>query len=217
MSDTEPPAEPFTASYVSRHLRAVWGLLQRDPAAAEALDQSVTGFFRSFAAAILLLPLFGFLVLVQRDYYNAAVQLDPSQGLSPLPPYTAAGLFFEFVAYLLQWAAFPIAMVYLARLLGVTDRYIPFIVAHNWSAVPTVAITSVPFALFALGVLSVAIVSFLNIAAMAFAFYFRWTIAMQTLRVPGFTAAGLILIDVLLSLVITLALGALISLVQSGA
>ena len=46
----------------------------------------------------------------------------------------------ELVAFVVGWLAFPLAAIPLTRLLGLSARYVPLIVANNWSAVIQVAL-----------------------------------------------------------------------------
>ena len=46
----------------------------------------------------------------------------------------------ELVSFAVGWLAFPLAAIPLTRLLGLSARYVPLIVANNWSAVIQVAL-----------------------------------------------------------------------------
>ena len=55
-------------------------------------------------------------------------------------PEACGTLLAELVAYVVGWVAFPVAAIFLTRLLGLAARYVPLIVANNWSAVVQIAL-----------------------------------------------------------------------------
>ena len=83
---------------------------------------TVEGFWRSFFAAVLVAPAYAVLVgmqsSIEAEEFNIALVF-----LS------------EGIGYVLAWCAFPLAALFLTRLLGLDRHYVPLIVAHNWSAV----------------------------------------------------------------------------------
>ena len=115
-------------NYIADNLAGAWAVMlgRRDGLA--RLDQSVEGFWRSFAAILLLIP-FAVLALLSQRQMMAAVGPDSA---SEVP---ADGFGFEMIALAVDWVMFPIVFAGLARPLGLASRYVPFIVARNWSAV----------------------------------------------------------------------------------
>ena len=55
-------------------------------------------------------------------------------------PVRARFVFVKGIAYGLSWIVFPVAMIFLCRLLGLTETYVPYIIALNWSAIIQTAI-----------------------------------------------------------------------------
>lgn len=173
----------------SRSLQGAWGLLRRDPGAPTAFNATLDGFWRSFAAAVVLLPL---------DLAYLAF-LGPAGGTEE----AAAGTRWtvNILAYVIGWTAWPLAAFYLTRAMGCGDRLLGYIVAYNWSQLLTG-----PF-LIGLDVLGRAalpqeIAVVLNLAGFAGVLFYEYLIARQMLAV----AAGKAVVVVLASFVLVLVL-----------
>lgn len=93
------------------------------------LDRSIDGFWRSFAAILLLVPIDAVATL-------AAVKTNTADG-----PFAAAFLG-SLPLLALQWVAFPVVLALLARPLAVTRTFVSYVVARNWtSPIMAVAVT----------------------------------------------------------------------------
>ena len=104
-------------------------------------------------------------------------------------------------AYILSFIAFPVVMIFLCRLLSLTN-YVPYIVAVNWSAVIQMA-ALLPFVLLgASGAVSAGVAGSLLIAVSMAVLFYAWFITTVALRVSGVTAVALVLVDLLLGIVI---------------
>lgn len=104
---------------IERALYGAWQLSRFNAAGLMAFDLSVNGFWRSFWAAPLGLPIFLLFVLVR--VRTAPAELDTG-------PYVTAQL----VTYGVLWLVFPLLALILTRLAGLTQRYVPLVVASNW-------------------------------------------------------------------------------------
>ncbi len=155
----------------SRSLQGAWGLLRRNPAAPTAFNATLDGFWRSFFAAVLLLPL---------DLaYRAMV--GPGEGAADAAPGTRWTV--NILIYVIGWTAWPLMAFYLARAMNCGGRFLGYMVAYNWSQ-----LLAVPF-LIGLDVLGRAAlpqeVSFVvNLAALAGVLFYEYLIARQMLAVP---------------------------------
>ena len=109
-------------------------------------DFSADGFWRSFWAIVVVAP--GYAILVADQYIRRG------EPVAFWPIFTA-----ETLSYLFGWAAFPILAIWLTRMFDVAERYVPLIVALNWSSMVQIAALLVPIALGA--VLSAAMIEFL--------------------------------------------------------
>ena len=164
------------------------------PEGLNRLDTSLEGFWRSFAAIILVAP-FALLALDQ----PAAARCRSRRGAGPL---TGGGARALGVALLVDWFAFPLIFALLAPTFGLGSRYVPFIVARNWASVDhrgdgrgraCACISSaccrrrsLPYAL---------------LVALAIALRFSYVIARTTLAVSMAMALPIVILDFLISLV----------------
>ena len=111
---------------IVRSVQAAWLLARGDKSALAQFDLSVDGFWKSFAAALVVAPAY---ILVLLDQYR----------FTGWPENAWATALAELVSFAGGWIAFPLAAIPLTRLLGLGARYVPLIVADNWSAVIQVA------------------------------------------------------------------------------
>ncbi len=206
MSEENPARLSF--DYVWAQVRAAVGILTREANAVAAFDFSFVGFFRSFLAAIVVLPLYAFELIAGRRFINDLRALDPALA-GNLPDISFPYVLVEGVHYAAQWLVFPVLFVFLARMLRLTPRYVPFIVAYNWAVVPAMTFSAVPLLLYGLGIAGIEATSFLNLIAIAFVIYYRWIVALASLQCPPVTAAGIVIVDFLVSIFITLGFGTL--------
>ncbi|WP_323796959.1 hypothetical protein [Nisaea sp.] len=110
------PAEIFRAVY------GCWCLALGRPGAIDLFDRSETGFFRSFFAAVLVLPAF----VLSDVVHGSAAWLD--------------GGVLDWVSYALRyaiyWLVFPLAACIIAEKIGVLDRILDLLVPYNWVTLP---------------------------------------------------------------------------------
>ena len=111
-----PPRAELVAS-----LFGAWCLIKFDPRGLSYFNCSVEGFWRSFFAAVIALPLF--IALSSMHAYE--IEGEPSSSFGV-----------HLFRYAVGWAAFPIVMAILARVLDRTGHYASYIIAVNWMAVP---------------------------------------------------------------------------------
>src|SRR3546814_19522844 len=104
---------------IARSIQGALRLAARDPAGVQAFDTSLRGFWGSFFAAVLALPFYAAVVLTRSD--------EPPVVVTPF-----AFALTEALASVCAWFAFPLAMVYVTRLIGRDAQYVPYIFAANW-------------------------------------------------------------------------------------
>ena len=172
---------------VARAIYGAWRLMLFDADGMTFFDLSTDGFWRSFFAAVVVAPAYVLFV---------AVGLASAEAEAVDPAWAAV---VKGGAYLISWVAFPVAAIFVTRLLGVTGRYIPLIVAYNWSNVPPLLIL-VPVELMAAS--GAGIAGTFGTLALLFILVYEWFIVRVALGVAAFTAVGIIVMDLLLALVI---------------
>ena len=192
----------LTATDVATGFTAAWHVLTGRPRPLDGLDLSFTGFWRSFVAPFLVLPLYVLHVMAERRII-----------LDALPEEAAidGGLFAlsRAIAFLADVAAFPLLVAALARPLGITRQYVPLVVIFNWTA-PLVALPlALPSILLGTGVMGPEGATLLLLVALVLAIAWRFRAAKAALGGPAGLAAGMVALDFLLSLTLGEAIGRL--------
>ena len=173
----------------SRSLTGAWGLLRRDPAAPTAFNATLDGFWRSFAAAVVLLPLdLAYLALI-----------GPAEGTEQ----AAAGLRWtvNILVYVIGWTAWPLIAFYLARAMGCGERFLGYVVAYNWSQILSGPLL-IGLDLLGRGVLPQEISVVLNFAGLGGVLFYEFLIARQMLAVAAGRAVVVVMSSFILALVL---------------
>ena len=179
-------------AYVTRSVYGAWRLARLDPGGMSFFELSIPGFWRSFFAAVVVAPAYVVLVVLRFEHET---EVGPDLDLGPF-------FVLKLVAYAVTWAAFPLAMLVLARLLSLSAFYVPFIIAYNWSAVIQIAVF-LPVALIeASGLLPATLAGILMMIATLAILCYQWFVARVALQTTGLIAAGLVAFDLLLGILI---------------
>lgn len=123
---------PPSLSEVAVALWAAGRLLRLDPLAWRTFDDSVETFWKSFWAALPVLP-----------FYAVMVALQLSSGAADGGPLTAGWLellLIQGLAYVISWTAYPVVLFHLLSAMGKRQRFVPLIAALNWLTVPLAVI-----------------------------------------------------------------------------
>lgn len=174
----------LSVSEIVQSIKGVVRLARFDASGMAFLDTTPEGALRSFWVALLVLPPYALLIAV-RD----------GGELTDLPlGYT---LLVESLAYVVGWTAFPAVMHIVARLMDRADEYPAMVAAYNWSAVLQMVL-QLPLILLMLG----GIVD--DDGGIGYAFVilaiimvYIWFILKTSLRINGIAAAGLVIIELL--------------------
>ena len=178
---------------IARSLSGAWRLLLLDTTGMNRFDVSIGGFWRSFFAAVLVAPLYAL-----RGLIDPAASEAEAAGVG--------GALAAVLTYVLVWAAFPIAMIFIARFLDLRKAYIGFIVALNWARVlQAVLLAAVSGTAALVGAPS----DFLTVTALAAVLAYQWVVTRTALATTAIIAAALVIIDALLDLTIVAAAVAL--------
>jgi hypothetical protein len=176
------------------NLAGAFEIMMGRPEGLSRLDTSLDGFWRSFAAVILVVP---FALLAMLSQEPLAVQAGV-----PDAPITGATLALNGIALLVDWFAFPLVFAVMARPFGLGSRYVPFIVARNWASVIIGAMVAIVHALHLVHVLPTALLPYALLVAIAISLRFSYLIARITLLVSMALALPIVILDLLLSLFI---------------
>ncbi len=190
---------------IVRALKGSWRLLLGDARGMAFFDLTIGGFWRSFAAMALCLPMPVVELSAQR-LLPVAARVGPQTLEGPL--YWVGG----FAAYVLTWIAFPVLLAVVAKPLGLARVYVPYMVARNWTTLLATVPSFVVTAAFLLGLLPLEALGPLNLAALGFGLYYAWMVTRIACATPPGLTAGLVALDFLVSLVVYTAADRLIGL-----
>ena len=172
----------------SRATYGAWRLALLDADGLRYFDDTIGAYWQSFQAAVILAPAYAILVALR---------------LSANP--TEAGVMqvflVEVIAYVINWTALPLVMIYVCDKMGRYDRYLRFVVAHNWSAVIQMAVFLAAMML-ARGVLGSGLGAMLNFTAVIAILAYQWFVARTALGIDGLPAAAIVGLDLVISIVL---------------
>jgi hypothetical protein len=182
---------------VASSLYGAWCLVKRDSDGMRWFNLSVTGFWRSFFAAAIILPFY-----VGFAWLDATKRAEEAEQAAA--PVDEAWLTPALVGYVAAWVATPLVLLALAKLLDRTRAYAAMVIASNWVAVPEFAILAAA-SLLALAVPALAGILLIGgLAAVLMIDYFVARIAFQV--GPG-QAVAVVAVTFLTTLVIDFVLG----------
>jgi hypothetical protein len=180
-------------AYLRNNLAGAWQIMLGRPQGFSRLDISLDGFWRSFAAIILLVPL-TYASLLSQDLYNRNCGI---------PDRLTGGAFGTYgIALIVDWVAFPLIFAVLARIFSLGTRYVPFIVTRNWASVILAALSAVVDLVHLGGILPSRFLPAAGLIVTAIAIYFSYMVARTALGVSVLTAVPIVVLDVLVSLTI---------------
>lgn len=167
-------------------LFSAWRLFLFDRNADRYIDSTVGGFWKSFYAAVIVLP--GVIILHLLVVRNNP-ELFAGAGMARLATVFA-------IEYVYQWVLFPLAMIYIADAMGREHRYVSYIVARNWSHVIQITIVLPAAVIFFAGDGDgTGLGSFLLIAAYLVIGVYTWFIARTVLDITGLAAVVIVAIE----------------------
>ena len=177
---------------VVRSLTGAWRIFLSRPDAMRFFDVSIDGFWRSFAAVVLIAPTYLLFAIAERTAILSEPIVDPA---------FSDGAFFanKVVALALDWTALPILLALVAGPLGVSRTYAPFIVARNWCAVLATAPYFVVSLLLVIGGLSDSGATLLSLLILVVVIRYNYMIARRALGADIGLAVGVVVADLLIS------------------
>jgi len=170
-----------------------WRLAKGDRGGLSCFDRSLDGFWRSFRAAFLSYPLY--LVLLM-------MRVSPAQ-------WQAAGggriVAIETIGYVIAWVAFPLVILSVAGWIGREQRFFDFMVPYNWCQLPQSLLFVLVGVASESGILGGAAVHAINAAALVAVMVYEWYIARVALQTNGANATLVVLVDLVLGFLVSLA------------
>jgi hypothetical protein len=182
---------------ITRSIVGAWKIFRWDAAGLDEFDLTNKGFWQSFMVPIVLAPTYLFL-LMQIQKMALAVDLGNAGLAADTEVFSSAFLVYEMVRYILGFALFPLVMVFLTRLAGLTDKYAPLIITYNWTSGLLLTAMFATSVLFFLRVFSLAVTSsFLLVFMLVWPFYLFSGVRISTGASIG-VAIGFVIVDILI-------------------
>jgi len=147
---------------------------------------TVQGFWNSFWVAAIIAPLY-FLEFFLR--WNSAETS------------TLALRYFsiEIIMYVMGWVALPLAMVYVCRAMGWSQRFLTFGVANNWADLVVSAVAIPVQVAVTLNILTGSAMSFMLASVIVYSLGLSWFVARHTLNISGLAATGVVALSVVIN------------------
>ncbi|MCG8510047.1 MAG: hypothetical protein MI741_12540 [Rhodospirillales bacterium] len=175
-------------------LQALYGayrLARFDANGMRFFDDSISGFWKSFFAAVIIAPLFFFLLSMR--FQHEAAELSAFRYFSV-----------EVIAYVIRWVAFPLIMISIAKVLDRDEKYLGFIVAYNWASVLQSGVFLTAAILALSGAIPAAAGGILSLLILAAIIIYAWFVTKTALDLPGGTAAAIVGFEFFLGIAIDL-------------
>ena len=173
-------------------------LARLDPRGMDYFNRSTEGFWRSFAAALLVAPpFFAIIVLRNGEVYG---EVEPAWFFTV-----------ELLRYAIGWVIFPVIMVLVVRFLGLSQVYVSFIVAYNWCQVPIVFVFLPIAVISALGILPAGLAALINLGFFILVYVYLWFIARTALDVEWYVALAVVGLELITTLFIEYGIGNLLA------
>lgn len=184
----------ITASELSSALFGAWRLARHDPRGQDHFDDSITGFWRSFQAAVIVAP--GYMLLILPIFGHADITAGPLRFLVV-----------HLLAYIISWTAFPLVMVGVARRLSRNQDYLRYIIAYNWANVLQMAVLLPALLLVQIGLPGAPL---LNLAAMVAIYFYYWFVARTVLSISTAQAIGVVMVNFTFDFIIGIVANAMV-------
>jgi hypothetical protein len=181
---------------IVRSLTGAWHVFLDRQDADRYFDLSVTGFWRSFRAVVLVLP---------------AYVLSTLTAWTTLPAEADENLFIlaKAISLAVDWVAFPVVLALIADRLKVSTTYSAYVIVRNWGSVIATAPFGVLALLYVLGLIGQEITGTLSLAILFVVLRYNYLIARRVLQVGVPLAIGIVVADFILSLAIDAGIGGL--------
>jgi hypothetical protein len=175
----------YSTDEISQNLAGAWQVMNGRSSGLVQLDVSIEGFWRSFGAIILSVPVL-VLLLLSRD--RIAVDLEEPSG-------TGLPVIAQATVWLVEWVLFPIVLAVVARPIGVARNYVPFIVARNWASVLVMAAYAVPLLAYLAGLMPAGGLLLVQFIILIGSGYFSFRIARTALAAPPGLSIAIVVAD----------------------
>lgn len=182
---------------IARTIQGGLLILQNRREGVQWFDVSIDGFWRSFGVIFLVLPLF-----LISGFAEKKLLLEETELTAEIFP---GGAFWssEMTTFALDWVTLPLVLALLARPLGISGGYVSFVVVRNWTSL----LAAVPYVfssiLYLLGIVPSGVMVLMSLMSLSIMLWFKFNIVRFTLDTGVGLTLGVVVLDVILSLMIT--------------
>jgi len=178
----------LSSTDVAGALYGLGRLLRFDRTGIDYFDATVPGFIKSYWVAAAVLPLYVVKILAEMVFLGqVGVDVDPFRYL-----------IVQVITYVIDWVAFPLAVLMLADSLGFSSRVFHFLVPLNWLMLVAYGVL-VPLKVVSyVGLLPLAIVAPMETMAIGLLLVYITVFARHGLQVPWWSAGGVMLLNLFL-------------------
>ena len=176
-------------AYTSVGLSGAVRLVKLDTKGLDYFGDTTADFWRSFLAAAVVIPLFLLYLIIR------FVESDTD---SSFPAYLVAQL----LAYAIAWLAFPLIMLYMAPILQKEDKVVRYLVAYNWLSAIQSGVYLPVVILGITGTFAQGLSNSLAVITLMWILGLKLFVTRKALEVPFGTAAGIVVMDLLLGVLI---------------
>jgi len=186
----------LTVTEMRNALTGSFLLARRDTGGLRFFDVSIDGFWRSFLVVVPIAPFY---------VWYAIQEIEIAREINPEGTYLVMNAGFmatRIILLVLDWLIFPVAMIFITRLVGLWPKYVAFIAIYNWSSLFIILALAPLALLFALGIISAQMAGLINLLAASLVLYYRWYIVRIVLETTITTAVMIVSFDVILGLLV---------------
>ena len=189
---------------ITKSINGAWRIARMDQNALNYFNMSIEGFWRSFLAVLIVVPLYVVFLVLNLGQLSG-MEL-PTGSATSKELYVAIKL----AAHILGWLAFPIVMIPISRLMDLSQSYVPYIIVWNWSNVLVMAVILPAVLLFPPSAQSGQSAKLILMAAQITVLFYGYLVARAGLQCKILTAIGVVMLDLLLGLLFNLLAGRLL-------
>ena len=189
---------------ITKSINGAWRIARMDQSALNYFNMSIEGFWRSFLAVLIVLPLYVVFLVLNLGQLSG-MEL-PTGSATSKELYVAIKL----AAHILGWLAFPVVMIPISRLMDLSQSYVPYIIVWNWSNVLVMAVILPAVLLFPPSAQSGQSAKLILMAAQITVLFYGYLVARAGLQCKILTAIGVVMLDLLLGLLFNLLAGRLL-------
>lgn len=163
-------------NYIFYSLAAAWKLVQANPQSMDYFDLSSEGFWKSFWAVVLIVPVIIFFYIY-------------SQGAEGPQPFLSSVIFYITVLPLTA-----VIMYYFTRFMRLSEHYSSMVIAHNWLYLLATYIVEMLTLLLVMLIPDSEMIAIIIIVLNFYLFgYVVWCMFKQSLHISGWLAFGVLI------------------------